>query len=127
MIAENLLGEGGEGSVYLGEWHGEPAAFKAIPFKGDTNDAQKVMIQMQESLKEIYSLIDMQKAIIAEAKKTGKELRNELKLEPVLEPGRFKIHFKVFRMCCVRWLISNKLSAARYTTSLYILFVKVAI
>ena len=81
MIAANLLGEGGEGSVYLGEWHGEPAAFKAIPFKGDTNDAQKVMMKMQESLKEIYSLIDMQKAIIAEAKKAGKELRNELNTE----------------------------------------------
>ena len=81
MIAANLLGEGGEGSVHLGEWHGEPAAFKAIPFKGDTNDAQKVMMKVQESLKEIYSLIDMQKAIIAEAKKAEKELRNELKTE----------------------------------------------
>ena len=79
MAAANLLGVGGEGSVYLGEWHGEPAAFKAIPFKGDTNDAQKVMMKVQESLKEIYSLIDMQKAIIAEAKKAGKELRNEFK------------------------------------------------
>ena len=77
MVAENLLGQGGEASVYLGKWHGKPAAFKAIPFKGVTNDAQKVMMEMQESLKEIYSVIDMQKAINAEAKRTGKSLRNE--------------------------------------------------
>ena len=81
MVAENLLGEGGEGSVWEGKWHGKPAAFKAIPFKGDTKDAQKVMTEMQESLKEIYSLIDMQKAIIVEAKKSGKEHRNEFQIE----------------------------------------------
>ena len=80
MVAENLLGEGGEGSVYWGIWHGQPAAFKAIPFSGDTKDGQKVMSKMQESLKEIYSVIDMQIAIIDEAKRTGKPLRNEFKI-----------------------------------------------
>ena len=80
MVAEKLLGEGGEGSVYLGKWHGKQAAFKAIPFKGDTKDAQKVMTEMQESLKEIYSLIDMQKAIIVDARNAGKENRNEFEI-----------------------------------------------
>ena len=77
MVAEKLLGEGGEGSVYLGEWHGEPAAFKAIEFSGDTKDGQKVMSKVQESLKEIYSVIDMQIAINEEARRTGQPLRNE--------------------------------------------------
>ena len=77
MVRDNLLGEGGEGSVYSGKWHGKLAAFKAIPFQGDTRDGQKVIIKVQESLKEIYSLIDMMRAIINEAKQAGKTQRNE--------------------------------------------------
>ena len=80
MDADNLLGEGGEGSVWSGKWHGKRAAFKAIPFKGDTKDGQKVMTKVQESLTEIYSLVDMMIEINKEAKKSGKPPRNELKI-----------------------------------------------
>ena len=63
----------------MGEWHGKPAALKAIPFIGDTKDGQKVMSKVQESLKEIYSVIDMQIEINEEARRTGKPVRNEFK------------------------------------------------
>ena len=77
MGNDNLLGEGGEGSVWSGKWHGKPAAFKAIHFKGDTKDGQKVMTKVQQSLTEIYSLVDMMIAINKEAKKSGKPPRNK--------------------------------------------------
>ena len=80
MDSENSLGEGGEGSVWPGKWHGKLAAFKAIPFRGDTKDGQKVMIKVQESLNEIYSVVDMMIEINKEAKKSGKPARNELKI-----------------------------------------------
>ena len=83
MVADKLLGEEGEGSVYSGKWHGKPAAFKAILFKGDTIDGQKVMTKVQESLKEIYSVIDMMMAINDEAKKTGKPLSKSHVLCPL--------------------------------------------
>ena len=63
MTDENLLGKGGEGNVYCGIWHGEPAAFKTFEFDGNTDDAAMVIGQMQNAIEELGELIKLQKEI----------------------------------------------------------------
>ena len=56
MTDENLLGKGGEGNVYCGIWHGEPAAFKTFEFDGNTDDAAMVIGQMQAAIEALKYL-----------------------------------------------------------------------
>ena len=65
MTEANILGEGAQGIVYKGTWHGSPAAFKVSESKDDkdsTNPMAKVE-EMQNKMKEVYDLIDLQKTI----------------------------------------------------------------
>ena len=63
MSEENLLGKGGEGNVYCGVWHGEPAAFKTFEFDGNTDDATVVIGKMQAAIEELQELIVLEKEI----------------------------------------------------------------
>ena len=60
MAEEFLLGKGGEGNVYSGKWHGEPAAFKTFEFRGNTDDATNVIGNMQKAIEELHELIKLQ-------------------------------------------------------------------
>ena len=78
------LGEGGQGTIYLGIWHCERAAFKASEVveadgEKDTMSAMKKVTEMQEKMREVYELIDLQK----KAKKEEKEAKYKLKLNDV--------------------------------------------
>ena len=70
MTEENILGQGAQGIVYRGKWHGFDAAFKAseLQDKDDTkNDpmaALKMVGEMQNKMKEVYELIDLKKTFI---------------------------------------------------------------
>ena len=80
MTEENILGQGAQGTVYRGKWHGFDAAFKASELLQDKDDekndpmaALKMVGEMQNKMKEVYELIDLKKTVIDKVK-----LENEI-------------------------------------------------
>ena len=72
MDMEHKLGEGAQGAVYKGLWHCEYAAFKANEVVEDKSAMENVK-EMQEQMREVYELIDLQKT----AKKQALEAENQ--------------------------------------------------
>ena len=69
---EHKLGEGAQGAVYKGLWHCEYAAFKANEVIEDKSAMENVK-EMQEQMREVYELIDLQKT----AKQQALEAENQ--------------------------------------------------
>ena len=72
MDMKNKLGEGAQGAVFRGLWHCENAAFKANEVV-EVKSAMENVKEMQEQMREVYELIDLQKT----AKKQALEAENQ--------------------------------------------------
>jgi len=87
MTEENILGQGAQGTVYRGTWHGFDAAFKASELLQDKDEAKndpmaalKMVGEMQDKMKEVYELIDL-KNTVRDKVKFENENENEEKSE----------------------------------------------
>ena len=55
--AENKIGQGGQGGVFRGEWHGEVVAIKSmISTIENTEDPHAAMEKLKENISEVYNL-----------------------------------------------------------------------
>ena len=55
--AKNKIGQGGQGAVFRGEWHGEDVAIKSmISTIENTEDPHAAMEKLKENISEVYNL-----------------------------------------------------------------------
>ena len=55
--AKNKIGQGGQGAVFRGEWHGQVVAIKSmISTIENTEDPHAAMEKLKENISEVYNL-----------------------------------------------------------------------